>query len=703
MERNPKALEARKVGGAAPIHTAFLHGQVDIGKELILRYPACAAVTYGDGPFAGENVLHIAIMHCDTELVEWLLAHQPYLVNAETTGHFFDPGGPCYFGGLPLLFAVATNQSRMVELILDTKAAELLMNHPCVSDRFGNNALHLAVVYDLPEMYDLILRVLQRRHRRDLRQVQMQVNHERLTPLALAAAMGKVQMFQHILAKFTVGLWSFGPVTSRMIPLRGLEQPVLVYTSHGELRLSDHQLALSCMCAAENEQVTQCIPFLGGSVGDEVYRGRLDLIMLLEVQQLLDQKWERFGQRVFYRKLGVAFCVQVLWLISTIIPNHYNQHPANLGAYPAENAAIISLEALVLLYIVCRLGSDAVRVLHYGFTRSKGVMALNDFVGFAFCTTWLVGAALRAVAGLGHFPGAAAVFTALSCVVGWAYMFIFLVGFRSTGPFIIMIYETLRVDVRKFLLVYVTVLLGFTMAIHTAVYDDDPSPSNFFWTLRNLFIIGSIGEFVMDDMNSLTFCPNVPLFNGLLLLYIFFAAVLLLNLLVAILSYTYSKVLDGVEKRWQVERANMMAAFEMDFSLARMHHLRRQYSAPLPATPTGMDCDLHLNVTMPDELWVTNIRLQEHRLIEERGRRELEAEEERNWRVLKAQRLSCALDEGETPLLLLSGFSTPTNGAFHFGFEAPTVGPPGQSRFRRKSGVHTTLIVSSCHSTDDPN
>lgn len=41
-------------------------------------------------------------------------------------------------------------------------------------------------------------------------------------------------------------------------------------------------------------------------------------------------------------------------------PNHYNQHPANLGAYPAENAAIISLEALVLLYIVCRLGSDAV-------------------------------------------------------------------------------------------------------------------------------------------------------------------------------------------------------------------------------------------------------------------------------------------------------------------------------------------------------
>lgn len=49
------ALEARKVGGAAPVHTAFLHGQVNIGKELILRYPACAAVTYGNGPFAGEQ------------------------------------------------------------------------------------------------------------------------------------------------------------------------------------------------------------------------------------------------------------------------------------------------------------------------------------------------------------------------------------------------------------------------------------------------------------------------------------------------------------------------------------------------------------------------------------------------------------------------------------------------------------------------
>eukprot|EP00668_Euglena_longa_P003049 GGOE01003561.1.p1 GENE.GGOE01003561.1~~GGOE01003561.1.p1 ORF type:complete len:665 (-),score=190.39 GGOE01003561.1:20-2014(-) len=640
-------------------------------------------------------------MHCYTDLVEWLLDHQPSLVNAETTGHFFDPGGTCYFGGLPLLFAVATNQSRMVELILDAVAEEPLVNHPCVADRFGNNSLHMAVIYDLPEMYDLILNVVQRRYALDARQVQMQVNKECLAPLALAAAMGRVRMFQHILCKTMVGLWSFGPVTSRMIPLRGLEQPALVHTSHGELRLSGHRLALGCMCAAENEQVTQCIPFVGGTVGDEVYKGRLDIIMLLEVQQLLDQKWERFGKRIYYSKLAVVFLTQVLWMVSTMIPNHYSVDPGNLRLYPVENGVIITLEVFVLLFVVRRLLWDAFRLAHYGlgyFAKSKGVMALNDCIGVLFCTTWLVGAALRVA---GNYPRVEAIFTATACLVGWAYMFIFLVGFRSTGPFIIMIYETIRVDLRKFLAVYFTVLLGFTMAIHSAVYDDSPSPENFFWTLRNLFIIGSIGEFVLTEANSRDFCPNVALFNALLLLYIIFATVLLMTLLVAILSYTYSKVLDSVEKHWQVERANMMVAFETEFSLQQMHQKRRLYSAPLPSTPNGMDCELYLNVTMPDELWVSSIRIQEHRLIEERARRDLGEEEERDWHHLTCQRMSIESEDEGAPLLVLSAFSTPTEVPFRFGFGEPAIAHSGQPRFRRKSGAHATLIVSSCHSTED--
>ena len=79
--------------GAKPIHFAFLCRRNEIGKQLVQQFPRIVAHTYGPGPYFGENILHIAIIHQDFELVDWLLDIEPQLLNAEATGSFFDPAG----------------------------------------------------------------------------------------------------------------------------------------------------------------------------------------------------------------------------------------------------------------------------------------------------------------------------------------------------------------------------------------------------------------------------------------------------------------------------------------------------------------------------------------------------------------------------------------------------------------------------------
>ena len=122
LATDPTTLDLVDSVGAHPVHLAFLHGHTPMGKELVTRYPHCTTYEYKAGPYAGENVLHIAIIRRDLDLVRWLVRREPRLLNAETTGAFFNPRG-AYFGGYPLLFAVSCNSRDMVDCILATKDA----------------------------------------------------------------------------------------------------------------------------------------------------------------------------------------------------------------------------------------------------------------------------------------------------------------------------------------------------------------------------------------------------------------------------------------------------------------------------------------------------------------------------------------------------------------------------------------------------
>lgn len=53
---------------------------------------------------------------------------------------------------------------------------------------------------------------------------------------------------------------------------------------------------------------------------------------------------------------------------------------------------------------------------------------------------------------------------AVASIIGWGYMLFFVMAFRLTGPFVVMIYQMLFNDVLRFFIIYAVFLAGFSQA-----------------------------------------------------------------------------------------------------------------------------------------------------------------------------------------------------------------------------------------------
>jgi len=65
-----------------------------------------------------------------------------------------------------------------------------------------------------------------------------------------------------------------------------------------------------------------------------------------------------------------------------------------------------------------------------------------------------------------------AILLAFASLLGWAYMFFFIMPFRFTGPFVIMIYKMLFNDVLRFCIIYMIFLAGFSQAFFILFHED---------------------------------------------------------------------------------------------------------------------------------------------------------------------------------------------------------------------------------------
>jgi hypothetical protein len=226
--------------------------------------------------YDGENALHMVIAHRpkDLEMIEWLCAECPELVQGRAVGKFFCDSpytddrkdDTCPWGEYPLSFAAALNEPEIIKFLVQRAGADML-----AQDSDGNTALHTAVKNKASESTIRLLRELwaafvndelrapdksgetflkplkpsndmfptlrwgdalsSNLDRKRVRQVALEdvVNSKGLTPIMLAATLDSkrsTEMFE-ILIKgeaFVRGLsWNYAHVNSWAHPLRGID------------------------------------------------------------------------------------------------------------------------------------------------------------------------------------------------------------------------------------------------------------------------------------------------------------------------------------------------------------------------------------------------------------------------------------------------------------------------------------------------
>lgn len=196
--RGVSTLNKRKYGsgtlGPTLIQWAYLYKKFEIGRLLISYAPERVLDVVNSSAFAGENVLHMAIIHGNLEEVSYLCSLSGVykdkfgvfrysaesekvglnnsnsgdgsetvtnkslgnlLSRAVANGSFFARNSAYDFGEYPLFFAVSTNQIPMVDTILlhcfSTPRERFYALLEC--NRYGDNVLHYCAKDNLVDLY----------------------------------------------------------------------------------------------------------------------------------------------------------------------------------------------------------------------------------------------------------------------------------------------------------------------------------------------------------------------------------------------------------------------------------------------------------------------------------------------------------------------------------------------------------------------
>ncbi|XP_068077311.1 transient receptor potential cation channel subfamily V member 4 isoform X3 [Danio rerio] len=491
---------------------------------------------FRDVYYRGQMALHIAIERRCKQYVE-LLVEKGADVHAQARGRFFQPrdeGGYFYFGELPLSLAACTNQPDMVHYLTENghKKADLRRQ-----DSRGNTVLHALVhIADntrdntrfVTKMFDLLLIKCAKLYPDcNLENI---LNNDGMSPLMMAAKLGKIGVFQHIIRreikdeearhlsrKFKD--WAYGPVYSNLYDLSSLDT-----------------------CGEE-------VSVLEILVYNSKIENRHEMLAVEPINELLRAKWQKFAAVTFYISVFSYLVTMIIFtLVAYYRPSVGKIKDLFLKKCPGVNSIFVdgSFQLLYFIYSVLVLVSAALYL--------SGIEAYVSVMVFAL-------------------------------TLGWMNTLYFTRGLKLTGTYSIMIQKILIKDLFRFLLVYVLFMIGYASALvsllticpdkdtckeNCPTYPECRDTNTFSEFLLDLFKL-TIGIGDLDNMLKGAQYPAV--FLILLVTYIILTFVLLLNMLIALMGETVGQVSKESKKIWKLQWATTILDIERSFPVC----LRRSF------------------------------------------------------------------------------------------------------------------------------
>ncbi|XP_072317875.1 transient receptor potential cation channel subfamily V member 1-like [Eucyclogobius newberryi] len=526
---------------------------------------------YTDSCYKGQTALHVAIERRSLDHVK-LLVQKGANVQAKANGKFFqlNEGFGFYFGELPLSLAACTNQPEVVSYLLDNPYRQAEVTD---RDSEGNSVLHaLVVIADnspentqmIADMYDKILTEHHTLHRDSTTRLEDIKNNQGLTPLQLAAKLGRIGLLKHMLhrefldkesrplsRKFTE--WVYGPVHSSLYDTSSIDTD-------------------------EDNSVLEIIVF-----GSQI-PNRTAMLQLEPLRSLLEDKWERFASKL----LLFNFLVYTVYLIifTAVAINRKEGKPP----FPIEDVPDDYLRSAGQLVSV--LGGlwffyRSVVI----FTRNPPMFSSLYTDGFSDIIFFLQGILLLLcvplyVCGFREYVGLQVMALALS----WINVLHYARGIKELGIYNVMMQRMILRDIMHFLFVYGVFLFGFSAAIMSLIKDVPPEPYNqtepvvvhpldicekpsyndVRFTILELFKF-TIG---MGDLQFTDHVQYKEVFYILLILYIVLTYILLLNMLIAIMGNTVERIASESENIWNLQRSHTILDMERTLPKCLLNKLR---------------------------------------------------------------------------------------------------------------------------------
>ncbi|KAM6964955.1 transient receptor potential cation channel subfamily V member 4 [Aplochiton taeniatus] len=516
---------------------------------------------FRDVYYRGQTALHIAIERRCKPYVK-LLVEKGADVHAQARGRFFQPrgeGGYFYFGELPLSLAACTNQPDMVHYLTENahKKADLRRQ-----DSRGNTVLHALVhIADntkdntrfLTKMYDLLLiksaKLYPECHLETVH------NNDGMSPLMMAAKLGKIGVFQHIIRREIKNEearhlsrkfkdWAYGPVYSSLYDLSSLD---------------------TC---GEEASVLEILVY------NSRVENRHEMLAVEPINELLRTKWQRFAAVTFYISV-------VSYLVTMIIFTLVAYYRPSQGTPPYSY--VTSTDYLRLAGELVTLASGVffflTNIKDLFLKKCPGMKSL--FIDGSFQLLYFIYSVLVIVTAVLYLSGVEAYVGVMvfALVLGWMNTLYFTRGLKLTGTYSIMIQKILFKDLFRFLLVYVLFMIGYASALVSLLtvcpasgpnctgdggcpsYPQCRDPDTFSTFLLDLFTL-TIGMGSLDMIRSAQY-PAV--FLILLVTYIILTFVLLLNMLIALMGETVSQVSKESKKIWKLQWATTILDIERSF------------------------------------------------------------------------------------------------------------------------------------------
>ncbi|GMT06183.1 hypothetical protein PENTCL1PPCAC_28357, partial [Pristionchus entomophagus] len=577
MDEFPKLLNDISISedyyGLSPLHQAIINQDVPLVALLLKRGADVNQRCFG-AYFCADDQKGNRTDSLEHEWVE---------LNCTSTNYT----GTMYFGEFPLSFAACMNHPDCMRLLHAYKA------NVNAQDTNGNTVLHMCVIHENLEMLRMAI---------ELGASLRLQNKQKLTALTLAAKLAKKRMFTELLEYEAFTYWEYSNASNCAYPLDCLDT---VYEENGDL---DDTSALSLV----------------------VYGSTENHLEMLEgvLEEILEEKWEKFAKMEWIKGLCL-FSVYYLFLFTAFMQRPFSMvteletkgaidgngnNVTNISASDYDDTAArchlqeystlpvnqgwvrMGCEAAVLLLIIFQILMDVKDIRRIGW--QKWVNIYKAFPAkVLYKISWvliILTVPLRLMCAIDrNFFVVENYLACFAIVISTVHFLFFCRAIKFIGPFVLMIYTIIATDLRRFIMIYIIFLMGFSQSFYIIFYgcevekkrkcpecDWDNIMETPWESLIRTFIM-TVGEF-MTLYKQLETCPNKmvgTMGKGVFLFFEMCVSILQLNLLIAMMTRTYEAI---SKTTYEYKRQWAKVILMLEVSLTPPQRLRYMYQYSIP-------------------------------------------------------------------------------------------------------------------------